>query len=191
MGRKLRKWVLAAGLWAVSSLTAQALRAATGEDLPKQGTVREEQGFKLKKEHDSLYWLNDWRLPYPVYQFQTGDVDGDGRADAMVGVVKSTRFYPEKARRLFIFKQVISTAAHSKGQVKARPLWLGSEAGRHPRGLPLRGASRGRLDGQDPCPGIDHRLALRGDRLQMGELRHEVRPLSDQRSRQTNSNKNL
>ena len=49
MGRKLRKWVLAAGLWAVSSLTAQALRAATGEDLPKQGTVREEQGFKLRK----------------------------------------------------------------------------------------------------------------------------------------------
>ena len=129
MGRKLRKWVLGAGLWAVSSLTAQALRAATGEDLPKQGTVREEQGFKLRKEHDSLYWLNDWRLPYPVYQFQTGDVDGDGRADAMVGVVKSTRFYPEKARRLFIFKQVISTAAHSKGQVKARPLWLGSKLG--------------------------------------------------------------
>ena len=66
MGRKLRKWVLAAGLWAVSSLAAQALRAATGEDLPKQGTVgekqgtvREEQGFKLRKEHDSLYWLND------------------------------------------------------------------------------------------------------------------------------------
>ena len=54
MGRKLRKWVLAAGLWAVSSLTAQALRAATGEDLPKQGTVCEEQGFKLRKEHDSL-----------------------------------------------------------------------------------------------------------------------------------------
>ena len=110
MGRKLRKWVLAAGLWAVSSLTAQALRAATGEDLPKQGTVREEQGFKLRKEHDSLYWLNDWRLPYPVYQFQTGDVDGE-------------------ARRLFIFKQVVSTAAHSKGQVKARPLWLGSKLG--------------------------------------------------------------
>ena len=93
MGRKLRKWVLGAGLWAVSSLTAQALRAATGEDLPKQGTVREEQGFKLKKEHDSLYWLNDWRLPYPVYQFQTGDVDGDGRVDAMVGVVfRSIRY---------------------------------------------------------------------------------------------------
>ena len=78
------------------------------------------QTFELRKEHDSLYWLNDWRLPYPVYQFQTGDIDGDGSADAMVGVVKGTRFYPEKGRRLFIFKQVNG---------KARPLWMGSKLG--------------------------------------------------------------
>jgi hypothetical protein len=78
------------------------------------------QEFQLRKEHDSLYWLNDWRLPYPVYQFQTGDVDGDGSIDAMVGVVKPTRYYPEKGRRLFIFKQV---------NEKARPLWLGSKLG--------------------------------------------------------------
>ena len=78
------------------------------------------QGFELRKEHDSLYYLNEWRLPYPVYQFQTGDVDGDGSDDAMVGVIKSTRFYPEKARRLFIFKQVNG---------KVRPLWLGSKLG--------------------------------------------------------------
>jgi len=78
------------------------------------------QGFKLEKENDSLYWLNGWRLDYPVYQFQTGDVNGDGKEDAMVGVVKPTRFYPEKGRRLFIFKLV-------KG--KARPMWLGSKLG--------------------------------------------------------------
>ena len=76
--------------------------------------------FTLRKVNDSLYWLGDWRLPYPVYQFQTGDVDGDGQEDAMVGVVKSTRFYPEKARRLFIFKQV---------NKKVRPLWMGSKLG--------------------------------------------------------------
>ena len=78
------------------------------------------QGFELKKENDSLYWLNDWRLPYPIYQFQTGDIDGDGLEDAIVGVVKSTRFYSEKARRIFIFKQVNG---------KARPMWLGSKLG--------------------------------------------------------------
>ena len=37
------------------------------------------QTYELRKEHDSLYWLNEWRLPYPVYQFQTGDVNGDGK----------------------------------------------------------------------------------------------------------------
>ena len=36
------------------------------------------QSFELKKQNDSLYYLNGWRLPYPVYQYQTGDVDGDG-----------------------------------------------------------------------------------------------------------------
>ena len=30
------------------------------------------QNFELKKQNDTLYWLNDWRLPYPVYQYQTG-----------------------------------------------------------------------------------------------------------------------
>ena len=82
--------------------------------------MREDNGFTLRKEHDSLYWLNDWKLPYPVYQYQTGDVDGDGHIDAMVGVVKSTRFYPEKARRIFIFKEI---------NKKARPMWLGSKLG--------------------------------------------------------------
>lgn len=82
--------------------------------------MREDNGFTLRKEHDSLYWLNDWKLPYPVYQYQTGDVDGNGHIDAIVGVIKSTRFYPEKARRIFIFKEI---------NKKARPMWLGSKLG--------------------------------------------------------------
>lgn len=63
---------------------------------------------------------DDWRLPYPVYRFETGDVDGDGCTDAIVGVIKGTRFYPEAARRIFIFKSVDG---------KVRPLWLGSRLG--------------------------------------------------------------
>jgi len=103
-------------------------------------------GFALRCEHDSLYFLRcerpaaagsaaagstavrrtagrrprEWRLPYPVYRFLAGDIDGDGRADALVGVVKPTRFDPRRTRRLFIFRQV-------SGQV--RPLWLGSRLG--------------------------------------------------------------
>ena len=90
-------------------------------------TVRA-QTFSTKQEHDSLSWLvlktdstiDRWQLPYPVYQFQTGDVDGDGTIDAMVGVIKSTRFYKQKGRRLFIFK-------NKDGLV--RPLWMGSKLG--------------------------------------------------------------
>ncbi len=47
-------------------------------------------------------------------------MDGDGSLDALVGVIKKTRFHREKGRRIFIFKQV-------DGHV--RPLWLGSHLG--------------------------------------------------------------
>lgn len=47
-------------------------------------------------------------------------MNGDGHIDALVGVVKSTRFHPEVARRIFIFKLVDG---------KVRPLWLGSRLG--------------------------------------------------------------
>ena len=97
----------------------------------------ESQGYELRKEHDSLYWLratggrkaDEWRLPYPVYQFQTGDVDGDGSMDAMVGVIKKTRFYP-LGKRLFIFKQIDAKATASMHRRKlVRPMWLGSKLG--------------------------------------------------------------
>lgn len=61
-----------------------------------------------------------WQLNYPVYRFCTGDVDGDGSTDALVGVVKATRFYPEIGHRIFIFKNY-----HGK----VRPLWMGSRLG--------------------------------------------------------------
>lgn len=86
------------------------------------------QTFRLETVDDSLSWLvlttdsttDRWRLPYPVYQFQVGDVDGNGSADAMVGVIKKTRFHRENGRRLFIFKNY-------RGRV--RPLWMGSKLG--------------------------------------------------------------
>ena len=103
----------------------------------RQETGVESQGYELRKEHDSLYWLratggrkaDEWRLPYPVYQFQTGDVDGDGSEDAMVGVIKKTRFYP-MGKRLFIFKQIDAKATASMHRRKlVRPMWLGSKLG--------------------------------------------------------------
>ena len=89
------------------------------------------QEYELRKENDSLYWLgvkggsksDEWRLAHPVYQFQTGDIDGDGSEDAIVGVIKKTRYYP-MGRRLFIFKQIDGSA-----RKLVRPMWLGSKLG--------------------------------------------------------------
>lgn len=86
------------------------------------------QTFTLKQVNDTLSYLclqtghevNKWKLPYPVYQFQTGDVDGDGTTDALVGVVKATRFHTEIGKRIFIFKNY-----HGK----IRALWMGSKLG--------------------------------------------------------------
>lgn len=92
------------------------------------GTLVQAQTFSLQVENDSLAYLvlrtdsttDRWRLAFPVYQICTGDVDGDGQEDALVGVVKSTRFDKKAARRLFIFK-------NHKGHI--RPLWMGSQLG--------------------------------------------------------------
>ena len=86
------------------------------------------QEFSLEQKNDTLSFLtlntdstcDRWELPYPVYQFCTGDVDGNGSTDAIVGVVKSTRYYKEQGRRIFIFKNY-------NGYV--RPLWMGSKLG--------------------------------------------------------------
>ena len=86
------------------------------------------QHFSIETQSDTLSYLllrtktgtNRWQLKFPVYRLCEGDIDGDGIADAMVGVVKTTRFDPNVARRIFLFKNV-------HGRV--RPLWMGSRFG--------------------------------------------------------------
>ena len=60
------------------------------------------------------------RINHPTYRFCTGDVNGDGQQEAIVGVIKKTRFYREEARRLFIYKNY-------HGRIRA--LWMGSRLG--------------------------------------------------------------
>lgn len=92
------------------------------------------QHYRLERVNDTLSVLlletrdakgkvvqtDRWRITYPVYQWCEGDVDGDGMAEALVGVIKATRFSPEKDRRLFVFHNV-------KGHI--RPLWMGTRLG--------------------------------------------------------------
>ena len=109
----VRWWVMAVSCW----LSASAF-----------GQSKENSGFSLEQKNDTLSELtlrtdstyDQWTLPYPVYRFCTGDVDGNGSIDAMVGVIKKTRYFRTKGRRLFIFKNY-------HGLV--RPLWLGSKLG--------------------------------------------------------------
>ena len=81
----------------------------------------------LNKESDSLYVIHlntdqpshsVWKLPYPVYQFDYGDITGNGVPEIIVGVIKPTRFDPKPDKRLFIYR--IADEAY------IRPLWLGS-----------------------------------------------------------------
>ena len=115
------------------------------------------QAFELRKENDSLYWLgvkggsksDEWRIEHPVYQFQTGDVDGDGNEDAMVGVIKKTRFYPMGRRA----DQTTPNPSYSGGEAAAGVISrhcvyapqevsatdvVGIEVGRYSGGLPIR-----------------------------------------------------
>ncbi len=82
---------------------------------------------RLHRIHDSLSIiryerggeeLSSWELPYPVYRFDWGDVNADGIPEIAVGVIKSTRFFPQPDKRLFLFK--LYRGKH------IRPLWLGS-----------------------------------------------------------------
>lgn len=80
--------------------------------------------FVLERVCDTMHILrigdSRWPLPFPVYRFETADVNGDGSTDAIVGVIKRTRYDAEVRRRVFIFKNY-------RGHV--RPLWLGSRLG--------------------------------------------------------------
>lgn len=87
---------------------------------------------RLDRIHDSLSYiryerqgkeLSSWRLPYPIYRFDWGDVNADGVPEIAVGVIKSTRFFPHPDKRLFLFK--LFQGKH------IRPLWLGSHVAYH------------------------------------------------------------
>lgn len=64
---------------------------------------------------------SSFSLPYPTFRLSCGDLTGDGTPEIGVGVVKRTRFSPEKEKRLFIF--------HLTEGCLIRPLWMGSHVG--------------------------------------------------------------
>lgn len=65
----------------------------------------------IETANDSLNYLtlktnsttDKWPLPYPVYRLETADVNGDGRTEALVGVIKSTVSIRKKDADVFVF----------------------------------------------------------------------------------------
>ena len=115
-------------LFCAMPLMGQHLLLTSASDFQLLSPSASDFQFSLIKECDSLSFVvlenegstDRWRLPYVVYRFCTGDVNGDGQEEALVGVIKPTRFYPQPGRRIFIFK-------NHRGLI--RPLWLGSKLG--------------------------------------------------------------
>ena len=56
-------------------------------------------------------------LPWPIYQFQSGDIDADNITDLFVGVIKACPYDPVVRRRLFVYEVI-------DGDLRAK--WLGT-----------------------------------------------------------------
>ncbi|MFC5044434.1 CapA family protein [Aquimarina hainanensis] len=93
------------------------------DDAHFQGRIRvsrmkTREAYRLSVIDTTGKEIDKKRLDYPVYTLQKGDINGDGKTDIVLGIVKATKYHPEKAKRLFTF---------SLDQGKIRPLWLGSQ----------------------------------------------------------------
>lgn len=74
-------------------------------------------GYKLTVSDTRTKIKADLHVKYPVYRFDKADINGDGKTDLLLGVIKQTHFEPVLDKRLYIL-QIDS------GRI--RPLWLGS-----------------------------------------------------------------
>ncbi|MEZ4937119.1 MAG: hypothetical protein R2799_05950 [Crocinitomicaceae bacterium] len=95
-----------------------SMAKCNGEEIEIQLESRSDSSFLLKpkvgSENDPK---KNWDIPYPVYHWEIADIDEDGCDEILVGVIKSTRYDPKPAKRLFIFKLF-------EGYI--RPKWMGS-----------------------------------------------------------------
>ena len=87
-----------------------------------KGEVTVEKIKKLNKYRISIFNSNTGLsdriyTPYDVFEMETGDVNGDGKTDICIGIIKPTPFDPVLKKRLFIFQI---------DRDYIRPLWLSS-----------------------------------------------------------------
>lgn len=67
----------------------------------------------LDRKNDTLSYIRfsrdgeivaSQRLPWPVYRFSYGDLDGDSLPEVAVGVIKETYYWKQMDRRIFIYQ---------------------------------------------------------------------------------------
>jgi hypothetical protein len=84
--------------------------------LPLADTIFELQA--TVKHPDNTTTTSQWKLHWPVFHWECGDITADGIPEIAVGVIKPTRFDPVPRKRLFLFKLADTCYI--------RPLWLGT-----------------------------------------------------------------
>ncbi len=82
----------------------------------------------IEHKHDSLHALHltengknlsTMILPWKIYKFDHGDLDGDGVPEIAIGVIKKTKYDPIMEKRLFLYQI-------ADGNAIIR-LWMGSK----------------------------------------------------------------
>lgn len=76
-----------------------------------------QDGFKVLLVDRSGKLLDQKAFKHQFYRLDTGDIDGNGSTNVLLGVIKETEFDKSMKRRLFILRI---------DEGKLRPLWLGS-----------------------------------------------------------------
>jgi hypothetical protein len=76
------------------------------------------KGFKISLVNSQGEESDRIIFNYQLYHLDTADVNGDGRTEVLIGLIKTTEFDRQEKKRLFILRI-------DEGQL--RPLWLGSK----------------------------------------------------------------
>jgi hypothetical protein len=102
----------------IDQFPSKAVKGRSYDGIVTLERLNHRNGYRLSLRNNLINKKEQLHIPYPVYRFEVADVNGDGNADVLLGVIKTTRFDHRLSRRLFILRI---------DSCRFRPLWLGSK----------------------------------------------------------------